>query len=118
MMPMQQLQPWPGQQSGVIGALRSRGRVIPVFDLRTQLKLKPRRSSRQERLIVIKSHDEYEFGISADKITDSIRVHAHEIRETSIVGHGRNRVILDPDVLVNQERLFAVTFSSNSLSSE
>jgi chemotaxis signal transduction protein len=118
MMPMQSLGCWMGRTtSNVLGTLHSRGRDIPVLDLRTQLGLKARESCRVERLIIVKSHDGLEFAFTADKITDCIVVHPHDIREEAIVGHGRVRHILDPDALIDQEMLLANTFSSSSLSS-
>jgi chemotaxis signal transduction protein len=103
--------------SNALGAVMSRGRWIPIFDLRTQLLLKERHSTRQESLIIVQSHDQYEFGFPVDKLTDIIQVHAHEIRNDSIIGHGRIRTIIDLDALVDQERLFAAAFSRISCSS-
>jgi len=117
MMPMQPIVPWAADSLGVLGAVQSRGRMIPIFDLRTELRLKARGSSRQESLIVVKSHDDYEFAFPVDKLTDMIVVHAHEIRQGTIVGHGRIRNIVDVDGIVNQERLFAAAFSRISCSS-
>lgn len=118
MMPMQSLGCWMGGKAPpVLGTLHSRGRDIPVLDLRAQLGLKGRESSRAERLIIVKSHDGLEFAFTADKITDCIVVHPHDIRHSAIVGYGRVRQILDPDQLINQEMLLANTFSRSSLSS-
>ncbi len=117
MMPMQPIVPWADETEGVIGAIVSRGRMIPVFDLRSEMMLKARVSSRQESLIIVKSHDGYEFGFPVDKLTDRIQVHAHEIRQGTILGHGRIRTILPIDTLVDQERLFAAAFSRISCSS-
>lgn len=114
MMPMQDLLPW---APDTMGAVVSRGRMIPVFDIRSTMMLKARASSRQESLIIVKSHDDYEFGFTVDKLTDMIQVHAHEIRQGSILGHGRIRTILDLDALVSQERLLAAAFSRISFSS-
>lgn len=117
MMPMQPIVPWAEDNAGVMGAIVSRGRMIPVFDLRSEMMLKARVSSRQESLIIVKSHDDYEFGFPVDKLTDMIQVHAHELRQGTIIGHGRVRTILDVDSVVNQERLFAAAFSRISCSS-
>jgi purine-binding chemotaxis protein CheW len=116
MMPMQPLEPWGTDTPGVLGAVQSRGRLLPIFDLRNELQLRPRASSRQERLLIIKSHHEYEFGFPVDKVTDFVQVSSNDIRDEAIFGHGRMRAILDIDSIVNQERLFAAAFSRISLS--
>jgi chemotaxis signal transduction protein len=117
MMPMQELVPWSSQSSGVMGAVQSRGRMLPVFDLRAELSLKARASSRQESLIIVQSHDNYEFGFPVDRLTAMIEARADEFRHGTIVGHGRIRSILDVDAVVNQERLLAAAFSRISFSS-
>ena len=117
MMPMQPVAPWAVKIDGVLGAIQSRGRVIPLFDLRAELRLKERASSRQQSLLIVKTHDAYEFGFPVDKVTDLIHVNHREIRELTIVGHGRVRSIVDIDALIDQERLVAVAFASRSFSS-
>lgn len=117
MMQMQPIVPWATGTPGVLGAVQSRGRMIPIFDLRTEMTLKARASSRQESLVIVKSHHGYEFAFPVDKLTDMIEVHAHEIHQATILGHGRIRNILDIDTLVSQERLFAAAFSRISCSS-
>jgi chemotaxis signal transduction protein len=114
MMPMQPVVPW---SPGVLGAVMSRSRWIPIFDLRAELLLRARNNTRQESLIIVRSHDQYEFGFPVDKLTDMIQVQPHEIRQSTIVGHGRVRTILDLDALVNQDRLLAAAFSRISCSS-
>jgi chemotaxis signal transduction protein len=124
MMPMQPIVPWADESasagvmgSGVMGSVVSRGRMIPIFDLRSELMLRGRLSSRQESLVIVKSHDDYEFGFPVDKLTDMIQVHAHEIRHGSVLGHGRVRTILNIDSIISQERLFAAAFARISCSS-
>ena len=117
MMPMQPLAPFAADAAGVLGAVQTRGRMIPIFDLRAELGLKARASSRQESLIIVTAHDGYEFGFAVDKITGMIDVHPDDIRNAAIQGHGRIRTILHPHALVNQDRLFAAVFASISFSS-
>jgi purine-binding chemotaxis protein CheW len=118
MMPMQPLESWFANEDGLTGVLHTRGRVIPIFDVRKDLGLPARHSCRQERLIIVKSHDGCEFGFAVDKITDCINVDECDIRNSIISGHGRARTILNPDKVVDQQRLFATTFASNSASKE
>lgn len=111
MMPMQKLAPWFRGDSPIAGILQSRGKAIPIVDLRRELGLGPRQSSRQERLIVVRSCAGVEFGFTADKVTDCIKVHESDIGDRGVItGHGRPRTILDPDSLA------ATTFANNSFS--
>lgn len=117
MLPQREIVPWADRTPGVIGAVQSRGRLLPVFDLRSELHLRARVSSRQESLVIVKSNDNFEFGFAVDKLTDIIDVQVHEIKRGTIVGHGRLRTILAIDVIVSQEKLFAAAFSRISCSS-
>ena len=116
-MPMQPLLRWAVETTGVLGAVQSRGCIIPIFDLRSELHLKGRGSSRGKSLILVKSHAEAQFGFAVDKITDHLQVHAHEIRAATIIGHGRVRTILSAEALIPQDRLFEAVFSRSSISS-
>ena len=117
MMPCNMLVPWASGEPGLLGAVRSCGRMIPVFDLRVELSLKPRLSSRRQCLLIVHSNGHHEFGFTVDKVTDVIQVRSHDIRNAAIIGHGRVRSIVNIDRVLNQERLIAAAFSSISRSS-
>ena len=118
MMPMQPLTPWFRGGNTVLGVLQCRGRGIVILDLRTHLDLGPRNTSRQERLVIVRTEEGFEFGFAADKITDSIKVHPGDIRESTITGHGRPRAIPDLASLACQERtMLEAALASNSISS-
>lgn len=110
MMPVQELFPWRSEASGLEGMLLSRGVKIPVYDLASRLgdeKARVLRLTNLTRLIVVDVHTE-RAAFYADRLTDMIQARAHEIKNGTIYGHGRPKVILNLDSLWTREELAAL----------
>ena len=91
---------------GLKGFLHSQTHRVPVFDLHARLGGVEReiRLTPQTRIVTVDVHD-VRVGFYADRLTDLIQARAHELRKSTIIGHGRPKVILTLDELWTRQEL-------------
>ncbi len=119
-IPLQGLTPLPGAPPVLLGVVNSRGRILPVVDLRRLFGLAGQGVGEGSRTVVVDAA-EVAFGIYADAVAGIVRVgSAHLAPPPSALGAGRQRLIRgitgemvavvdveamarDPRIVVNEE---------------
>lgn len=109
MMPVQDMFPPMPEGGGLLGFLHSQSLRIPVFDLHVRLGGPSReiRLTSHTRIVTVEVHG-LRVGFYADRLTDLIQARAHELRHSTIIGHGRPKSILSLDRLWTPQELLAI----------
>lgn len=86
------------------------GRDFPVVDLRVKLAI-PRGSQGREPFIIVVQYDGRLVGFIAERVSEVLELRARDFRNGMVRTHGRARLVLQPDQIMNEEDWSAPGFT-------